>query len=74
MLGRMSESNIPNLRKLREARGLTQVDVGDLLGKASRTILRWESGEQDPSLTDLRNIARVFNVSVAYLIGEEEAR
>lgn len=67
----MSESNIPNLRKLREERGLSQVDVANLLGKASRTILRWEAGEQDPNLTDLRNMARVFEVSVAYLIGEE---
>lgn len=68
----MSESNIPNLRKLREARGLSQADISVLLGKASRTILRWEAGEQDPNLTDLRNMAKVFEVSVAYLVGEEE--
>ena len=66
----MSESNIPRLRELRMAHGVTQAQLAKALGVASRTILRWEAGEQDPNLTDLRRLAVYFGVSVASLVGE----
>jgi transcriptional regulator with XRE-family HTH domain len=66
----MSESNIPRLRELRTARGLTQANLAGVLGVNKRTILRWEAGDQDPNLTDLRRLAVYFGVSVAELVGE----
>lgn len=70
----MSESNIPRLRELRDFHGESQTKVAEVLGVAKRTILRWEAGEQDPNLSDLRKIAAHFGVSVAYLIGESQAQ
>lgn len=70
MLAAMSESTIPRLRQLRESRGLLQRDIATLMQVHKRTILRWENGEQEPNLGDLRRLAKVFAVSVAYLIGE----
>ena len=70
----MSESNIPRLRYLRELTGITQAKLAEGLEVHKRTILRWEAGEQDPNLTDLRKIAAYFRVSVAYLIEEEGGR
>lgn len=68
----MSESNIPRLRELREFHAMSQALLAEKVGVSKRTILRWEAGDQDPNLTDLRRIAAFFNVSVAYLIGESQ--
>lgn len=66
----MSELNIPRLRELREFHGVSQVALGEALGVTKRTVIRWEMGEHDPKLGDLRQIAAYFGVSVAQLIGE----
>ena len=58
------------LRDLRARAGLTQKQLAAELGIVSRTILRWEAGEQTPNLTDLRRLAAYFGVSVAELVGE----
>lgn len=66
----MSKSNLPNLTRLRELKWLTYDELGDALGFAGRSVRRWEKGESDPVLGDLRKIADFFGVTVAYLIGE----
>lgn len=66
----MNESNLPNLARLRALKGITRRELGVALGFAERSVGRWENGESDPVLSDLRKIATYFNVSVAYLIGE----
>jgi transcriptional regulator with XRE-family HTH domain len=58
------------LRDLRSRAGLTQKQLAAELGVAPRTILRWEAGDQTPTLTDLRRLAARFGVTVARLIGE----
>jgi transcriptional regulator with XRE-family HTH domain len=58
------------LRDLRTRVGMTQKQLAAQLGVDRRTVLRWEDGENTPTLTDLRRLAAVFNVSVGLLIGE----
>ena len=60
------------LRELRARAGLTQKQLAAELGIVSRTILRWEAGQQAPNLTDLRRLAARFGVSVAALVGEAD--
>ena len=64
------ETNLPNLELLRKLKGLTRKQLGDALGFTERSVGRWENGESEPVLSDLRKIAAYFDVSVAYLIGE----
>jgi transcriptional regulator with XRE-family HTH domain len=66
----MRKSNLPNLVELRKARGITRAQLGDALGLAERSIGRYENGESDPVLGDLKKMAAYFGVSVSYLIGE----
>lgn len=68
----MRKSNLPNLAHLRMARGMTRAQLGEALGLTERSIGRYENGQSDPVLGDLKKIAAYFGVSVAYLIGEEE--
>lgn len=67
----MSESNIPNLKTQRVMRGLTQADIAKEIGVDARTVLRWENGDNDPKIKDMRKLAAYFGVTVAYLIGDE---
>jgi transcriptional regulator with XRE-family HTH domain len=66
----MSESNLPNLKRLRVSRGMNRAQLGAALGVTERTIYRWEAGENDPKLTELRLMAAYFKISVSTLIGE----
>ena len=65
---------IPNLKRLRLERGLSQPALAKELDLAERTVIRWENGHSSPVLKDLINLAKFFDVSVAYLIGETDQR
>lgn len=66
----MSESEIPNLKVLRQERGWSQQFLADQLQVTSHTVMRWEAGSNSPQLKDVRKLAAHFEVSVAFLIGE----
>jgi transcriptional regulator with XRE-family HTH domain len=59
-----------NMRKLREARGVTQLQVADALDASERTVLRWERGDTIPTLLDVIKLAAFFGVTVSHLLGE----
>jgi transcriptional regulator with XRE-family HTH domain len=59
-----------NLKRYREAAGLTQVAFAKALRTPLRTVQGWEQGRREPSLDMLRPIARVLGVSVDDLLPE----
>lgn len=59
------------LRQMRKARGLTQAQLGEVIGKSAPTIYRLESDLEPITLPDLRKLAAFFGVSVAVLIEDE---
>ncbi|MDD2758139.1 MAG: helix-turn-helix transcriptional regulator [Patescibacteria group bacterium] len=67
----MSNQNLANnIKKLREAKGLSQEKLARLADVANNTLIKMESGEnQNPTLDTLKKIAKAFNVSVDKLIG-----
>jgi len=59
-----------NIKKLREAKGLSQEKLARLADVANNTLIKMESGEnQNPTLATLKKIAKAFSVSVDDLIG-----
>lgn len=70
MLAEMSESKVPNLRRLRTERRVTQQELAEALGTVSRTILRWENGTGEPGATELLGMARFFGVSIDQLVSD----
>ena len=56
-----------NIRKYRKKRGLSQKELGELLGMTKQMIDIYESGKRNTKLDSLRNIANVLNVTVADL-------
>lgn len=66
----MAAYPVPNIKKLRTDRKLTQKQLGEALGFTNRTIIRWEQGEGEPGISELKLLARFFGVSIDQLIGE----
>lgn len=58
------------IKALREAQGLTQQQLGVLIGRVKNTIYNYENEIQFPYEKDLRAIAVALNTTVAYLIGD----
>ncbi|TSC91385.1 MAG: XRE family transcriptional regulator [Parcubacteria group bacterium Licking1014_17] len=58
-----------NLRKLRDAKGLTQEKLARLADVANNTIIKIEAGKnQNPTLDTLKKISKALGVSVDDLI------
>ena len=63
-----------NLRYLRKKYNMTQEYLADKLGyKSFTTIQKWESGISEPSISTVRTIADMFNVTMNQLINEDIA-
>lgn len=56
------------IRAARHHAGLTQVQLGERIGRDHRTIHRWEYATADPSLTDLLLLAYALDIPLADLV------
>ena len=59
------------IRELRIASGLSQKELGEILGVAESTICNYETNRREPDIQTLIRIARYFEVSVDELLGLE---
>jgi len=58
-----------NIKKLREAKGLSQEKLARLADVANNTLIKMESGENpNPTLNSLKKVAKALGVSVDDLI------
>ena len=60
------------IRDLREDNDMTQDDLASQLGIGKRTLLRYESGVSEPTISVLISLSLLFNVSVDYIIGTKD--
>lgn len=58
-----------NLRELRRKNGLQQTELAQKLGVAQSTLSGWENGKFDIDNQTLINIAKMFCVSIDYILG-----
>ena len=58
------------LKMLREARNLTQKELGEKFNISTSAIGMYEQGRRDPDTTLLAEIADFFGVSTDYLLGK----
>ena len=57
-----------NLKRIREARGITQGDIVRALGVGRGFISNIENGKANPTLSTIARIARALDVSTAELL------
>ena len=60
------------IKKLRNDKGLTQKDLADQVHVTFQTVSKWEKDENEPDVSTLREIAKLFGVTVDYLINEDD--
>ncbi len=60
---------IVNLRYLREKNGLSQSQLAKGLGVTQQTVNKYENHTTEPDIATLVRIARFFNTSVDFLVG-----
>ena len=63
-----------NIRKLRVALGINQVELAKKLGVSKQCVSNWENDNIQPSIEILMKLAEYFGVSTDYLLGFEEKR
>lgn len=57
------------LKQLRESRGMTRVELAELMDVTKLTILNWEHGTREIKESNAKKLADHFNVSIPYLLG-----
>ena len=58
------------LLTLRTEAGMTQSELGEKLNYSDKTVSKWERGEAIPDAVVLKNISRIFSVSVDALLDD----
>ena len=59
------------IRKHRMDRGLSQQELGELLGISSAAVSKWERGQSAPDVDMLARLADAFGISMDELCGHE---
>ncbi len=60
------------LRECREAKGLSQRELANLLSTSYSVIGKYERDEMSPSIKAAQSIAKLIDTTVGYLLGETE--
>lgn len=58
-----------NMKKAREAAGLSQKEVALTLHVSAPTVSEWEAEKIRPSAANLKELSRLYNADVDYLLG-----
>lgn len=59
-----------NIARLRKEKGLTQAELGELLGVSNQAVSKWESEMTLPDVMLLPELAKVFHVAIEELYGD----
>ena len=60
------------LQKLRKQKGLTQEELAELLYVSRTAISKWESGRGYPSIESLKQISKIFSMTIDELLSCDE--
>ncbi len=60
------------LKKLREEKGISQEELGKIIGQKKSNISKYENDKLQPSIETIDTIANYFGVTVDYLFGRSD--
>ena len=60
-----------NIADLRQANGLTQLELAEKLNYSDKTVSKWERAESTPDLAVLLELATLFGVTLDYFVHEQ---
>lgn len=68
----MKQIFIQRLNEKMKEQGLTKKDLAEKTGLSARAIEYFQNGKRFPNVESLLKISKAFNVSMEYMIGEED--
>lgn len=60
------------LKELRKERSVGQIELSNAIGVSKGIVSLWENGLREPTMSNLISIARYFEVSIDYLVGNND--
>lgn len=57
----------PTIKRMREKKGITQLQLGQLLGVSDKTVSKWETSKGLPDISLVEPLAKALNISVMEL-------
>lgn len=58
------------LRKARERKGISQLEVSNRTNINNKTLSRYENGKSEPDFSTLKSLAELYDVTIAYFFDE----
>lgn len=65
---------INRIRELREDNDLSQKDIAEILNTTQQVYSRYENGTNEIPVRHLVTLARYYNVSLDYIVGETDQK
>lgn len=65
------ESIGERIKKARESAGMTQEQLGELLGVTGVSVMRYEKGTRQPSINQRLLLAEIFRTPILYFIDQD---
>lgn len=62
-----------NIQRLRQEKGMTQLELAEKLNYSDKSVSKWERGESLPDIVVLKFVADLFEVTLDYLVEEEHS-
>ena len=59
------------IKKLRESKGLTQLQLAEIIGVSSKTVSKWETGKGLPDISLVEPLSQALGVSIMELMSGE---
>ena len=56
------------IKELREKKGLTQLELANVIGVSDKAISKWETSKGLPDITLIQPLAKALNISIIELI------
>jgi len=60
------------LKELRIEKGISQAELGKVLGVGQKTVSQYELGDREPDFQTLKKMCDFFDVSSDYILGFED--
>jgi len=72
LFAKKEETLNERIKKLRKKKGMTQLELAEKVYVTDKAVSKWETGEGNPEITILIELAKIFEVSLDYLLTGKE--
>ena len=66
------EFRTDKIKELRQAKGISQRELGEMLGVSDRAVSKWEKGITRPTAENMIRLAVIFDIPFEYFLGAEQ--